>query len=216
MKVDPYEQLNPKQALIWRIVHINNLTEILKKGLPSRNSPIQITNYTPLGSSEIIEKRANRTVPLSLGGTLSDYVPFYFTPFSPMMYNIHTGKGVKQYSNDELIILVSSLRKIEQQNIQYVFTDRHPLCELAKYYNHLDELSKIDWQSLQYRDFKRDYQDPGKTDRYQAEALVYKHLPIDCLEAIICYTDKLKLQIDKMVSEAGVNVKVVTRSRWYF
>ena len=40
-------------------------------------------------------------------------------------------------------------------------------------------LDRIDWAILRSRDFKRDPEDPGKFERYQAEALIYKYLPID-------------------------------------
>ncbi|WP_371329131.1 DarT ssDNA thymidine ADP-ribosyltransferase family protein [Collimonas sp. OK607] len=40
------------------------------------------------------------------------------------------------------------------------------------------QLREIDWPLLQRRDFKRDADDPRKMERYQAEALLYRHLPI--------------------------------------
>ncbi|MEO1609407.1 MAG: DarT ssDNA thymidine ADP-ribosyltransferase family protein [Pseudomonadota bacterium] len=55
-------------------------------------------------------KRKHRNVPCIPGGTLSDYVPFYFTPFTPMLYNIKTRYGgVSQNPMEDIIILVSSL-----------------------------------------------------------------------------------------------------------
>ena len=48
-------------------------------------------------------------MPIHPGGTLSDYVPFYFTPFSPMAYNIHTGLGVNRINWRDIVVLVASL-----------------------------------------------------------------------------------------------------------
>ncbi len=60
------------------------------------------------------------------GGTLSDYIPFYFTPFSMMMYNIKTGYGsVRQFPNSEIVIMVSSLRGLAEGGVSAVFSDRH-------------------------------------------------------------------------------------------
>lgn len=55
------------------------------------------------------------------GGTLSDYVPFYFTPCSPMLYNIKTGyNGVpKQEAMEEIVLLVASLRKLAEAQKRY-------------------------------------------------------------------------------------------------
>ena len=69
----------------------------------------QISHYR---NPELIDKRSRRVVEVGPGGTLSDYVPFYFTPFSIMMYNIKTGfGGVPRVANEEIVILVSSLSR---------------------------------------------------------------------------------------------------------
>ena len=100
--------LNPEKALIFRIVHVANVPWILEHGgLHCRNSPEQDPDYVNIGSVELIEKRSRRVVPIPPGGTLSDYVPFYFTPFSMMMYKIKTGHGgITQRKNRDIVIFV--------------------------------------------------------------------------------------------------------------
>lgn len=96
-KLYNYSQtLNPQKALIWRIVHRNNISWILDNGLYCGNSPVQSPNWEAIGSSELIQKRETHPVPISPFGSLNDYVPFYFTPFSPMLLNIKSGRGVIQ------------------------------------------------------------------------------------------------------------------------
>ncbi len=90
---DHYPNLNPEKALIWRIVHRDNLSWILENGLYCGNGGLQAPGWVNIGNPELIDKRANHPVPLQPGGFLNDYVPFYFTPFSPMLRNIHTGWG---------------------------------------------------------------------------------------------------------------------------
>src|SRR5687768_4190447 len=86
--------LNPEKALIFRIVHIDNVRWILKNGgLYCRNSGKRDPKYVNIGDPELIQKRAVRTIPIPPGGTFSDYVAFYFTPFSVMAYKIKTGHG---------------------------------------------------------------------------------------------------------------------------
>jgi len=104
-------------------------------GLHSPNSAIQNPNYVPIGNPDIIGKRAFRIVPLPPGGVLNDYVPFYFTPFSPMMYNIHTGIGVPQRPNTDIIILVARLNKMQECGLPFVFTNAHAILEWTEYYN---------------------------------------------------------------------------------
>ena len=182
-----YPNLNSEKALIWRIVHRDNLPWLMDNGVHCRNSGSQDPHYVNIGNAELIDKRAHRVVPIGPGGTLSDYVPFYFTPFSPMMFNIKTGYGgIKKRANDEIAILVSSLREVHQLGLQFVFTDRHAYPPLAQYFNDLAQLAAIDWLLLQRRDFQRDPDDPVKVERYQAEALVHHHLPIAALSGVIC------------------------------
>src|SRR3546814_15505899 len=88
--------------------------------------------------------------------SLSDYVPFYFTPFSAMMYNILSGRNVHQRESDEIVILVSSIRHIERLGLPYVFTDSHAYYQWANYYSDPRDLPRLDWDLLQRRDFTRD------------------------------------------------------------
>lgn len=72
-----YPNLNPEKALIWRIVHCDNLPWILDNGLHCANSPTQAPAYITIGNAGLITRRTHREVPIAPGGTLADYVPFY-------------------------------------------------------------------------------------------------------------------------------------------
>jgi len=110
-----YPNLNPEKALIWRIVHRDNLPWILDNGLHCGNSGVKSANWVHIGNPELTDKRATHPVPLPPGGFLNDYVPFYFTPFSVMMRNIHTGwGGITKRPNEEIVILVSSMHKLKE------------------------------------------------------------------------------------------------------
>lgn len=90
------------------------------------------SNLRQIGNPELIAKRAYRTVPVSPGGTLSDYIPFYFTPCPPMLLNIKTGyQGLPRIPMPEVAILVSSLHRVVQQGVAFVFLDRHAYLQTA-------------------------------------------------------------------------------------
>ena len=211
-----YSRLNPEKALIWRIVHRDNLPWILDNGLHCANSDVQAPQYVNIGNADLIDKRRSRHVPIAPEGVLADYVPFYFTPFSVMMKNIHSGWSVQQRSNDEIVILVSSLYRVEQLGLPFVFTNAHAYPDWTNYYSDLASLGEIDWPILQRRDFKRDPDDPRKMERYQAEALIHHHLPITGLLGIMCYTDAMKERIEQDVAARGLTLPVHARPGWYF
>lgn len=212
-----FPSLNREKALIWRIVHRDNLPWILNNGLCCGNSQVHSPNWVNIGNPELIDKRARHPVPLPPGGDLNDYVPFYFTPFSVMMRNIHTGwGGIIKRPNDEIVILVSSMMHIHQKGLKYLFTDSHAYYRWATFFSDLTDLDKIDWPLLQRRDFKRDPDDPAKFERYQAEALIYQHCPIDGLIGVVCYTEEVQKSIEKRVDERGLNLQIYARPGWYF
>lgn len=212
-----YPSLNPDKALIWRIVHRDNLPWILDCGLHCGNSNARAPNWVSIGNPELIDKRATHPVPLPPGGFLNDYVPFYFTPFSVMMKNIHSGRsGIKHRPNEEIVILVSSLHRVDQLGLPYLFTDSHAYYRWANFYRDLADLDKIDWPLLQQRNFKRNPDDPAQFERYQAEALIHQHLPINALLGIVCYTEQLKSNIEQQVQARGLALQVYARTEWYF
>jgi hypothetical protein len=212
-----YTKLNPTKALIWRIVHRDNMPWILDNGLHCGNSQVKAANWVHIGNAELIDKRAQHPVPLPPGGFLNDYVPFYFTPFSVMMRNICSGRGgVQQRANEEILILVSSLPHVAGQGLPFLFTDSHAYYRWANYYGDLTHLGKVDWNLLQARDFKRDPDDPAKFERYQAEALVHQHCPVSGLVGIMCFSEAVKMQVEAQVQARGLNLPVFSRPGWYF
>jgi ssDNA thymidine ADP-ribosyltransferase, DarT len=174
-------------------------------------------NFVQIGNPDLIGKRRDHPVDCPMGGTLSDYVPFYFTPKSPMLYNIKTGyNGIRQRSNDEIAIFVSSIHRLHERQIRYAFTDRHAYLAAANCYTDPAELENIDWKILQNHDFKRSADDLDKVERDQAEALVYRHLPVDALLGIACHSKPEKERLQEHVAERGLATKIVMRQDWYF
>jgi len=134
--VSRYQSLNPQKALIWRIVHRDNLAWILDNGLHCSTSDERAPDWVSIGNPELIDKRASHRVPLPPGGVLNDYIPFYFTPFSPMLRNIHTGwGGIPKRENEEIVMLVSSLHHVAAHGHPVLFTDSHAYYQWTNFYS---------------------------------------------------------------------------------
>lgn len=209
--------LAPDKARIFRITHIKNLPWILRNGLHCPSSDNRDPDFIAIGHPEIIGKRTSKRIPIPPDGVLEDYVPFYFTPCSVMLYNIVTGyNGVTPRGRDDVIVLVSSLERLRDNGVQFVFTDRHALVAYAEFFADVSALDKIDWELLRARDFMRSDSDPGKVERYQAETLAHQHVPLEAILGIACYSETSKMQVLMMLQEAGVELKVAVMRDWFF
>ena len=209
--------LTPEKGLIFRITHRDNIPWVLDHGLHCRSSKKVDPNFVQIGNPDLIDKRQDHPVACPIGGTLSDYVPFYFTPKSPMLYNIKTGyNGIRQRSNDEIVMFVSSIHVLHKKEIRYTFTDRHAYLAMASFYTDPADLKSIDWKILRNHDFKRSADDLDKVERYQAEALAYRHLPVDALLGIACHSNSEKDRLEGQLADRDLVMKVVVKPNWYF
>ena len=208
--------LTQEKALIFRIAHRDNVPWIMANGMSCRNSTIRDPGFVAIGNAELIDKRHYRLVPCSPHGTLSDYVPFYFTPITPMFLNIKTGfNGVRQRTLDEIVIFVSSLHKLRAGAVPFLFTDRHAYLAAAQFSDDLRMLGWIDWDLLRRRDFRKDPEDPAKVERYQAEALIHQHLPASVIMGIVCYNSSVADWVQSEASAQRRAIKVIAKSEWY-
>jgi ssDNA thymidine ADP-ribosyltransferase, DarT len=211
------QSINAESANIFRIMHRSNVPWILDHGLHCKRASKLDSDFVEIGNPDLIQKRTDRLISIPPGGALSDYLPFYFTPFSPMMYNIYTGYGgITKRSNHEIVIFKASLRRLHADGIRFVFSDRHAFLAAAQFSSDLAELKRIDWLLLQNRDFKRDPDDPEKVERYQAEALIHRHLPLESLDGIVCFNEAAEADIKAEIAKRGLALKTAQRPGWFF
>jgi hypothetical protein len=211
------DTLGPDRALIFRITHRSNVPWILANGLCCSNGKTRDPNFVTIGNPDLIAKRTDHPVPIPPGGTLGDYIPFYFTPYSPMLLNIRTGYGgIRRRNNDEIAILVSSLPRLVELGVGFLFTDRHAYLRAARFSGDLSELDLVDWELLRARDFSRDPENPEKIERYQAEALVHRQMPPGGLLTVACFDDQAQASIAAAAAALDLEIDIVIRRGWYF
>ncbi len=210
--------LTAARGLLFRITHVANLPWLLRHGLHAARGQLADPGFVAIGNPDLIDKRTRRAVPLPPGGMLSDYVPFYFTPKSPMLYNIKTGyNGITKRSNDDIAILVSSCQQMTVGGVTMLYTDRHAYTMTAAWTADMDDLATlIDWDILRRHDFARNDAYPDKMERYQAEALAHRHVPPAALLGIGCVSDRVRSAIEEAVQISDAAVQVFSRPGWYF
>jgi hypothetical protein len=53
-------------------------------------------------------------------------------------------------------------------------------------------------------------------ERYQAETLVHRHLPVDSLLGIACYNRRERDRVDLLAKGGGLGLRVISQPGWYF
>lgn len=96
----------PSRIHVYRLVHHANVRHMLHHGLCHRGHPDFDPHYVNIGNTDIITKRVAESVGLEGYGDLVEYVPFYFSGKTPMLYNIKTGYGVPQLPQRDLVYIV--------------------------------------------------------------------------------------------------------------
>lgn len=207
-----------KKIGIFRIIPIENLESDLQNGLFARNSASYDVMRKDIGNKEIIEERNNRVVKCFPGTVVNDYVPFYFSVRTPMLYNIKTGKGVPMRFQKDIVYLCGKLIDFANDEFQWCFTDGNAAKKITRFFNNISDLDRIDWRSIISTDFRTDNAD-GDEDRIRkkhAEFLVKDHVPTNRVKAIAVFSQQVKLEVEKIVENCTLKIPVIVKPDFYF
>jgi hypothetical protein len=156
-------------------------------------------------------------VEISPGGTLGDYVPFYFATCSPMLLAYKDGCVTGRPENqDDIIYLVTSAEYIAGRGLTFVFTDGHPLTEPKAFFNKLGDLSEVDFSIMPGRYWFDTNTHPDRKRRRQAEFLIHRHFAWTDVRAIGVRTDAAKQRVEDMMRDTSHKPPCVIRPTWYY
>jgi hypothetical protein len=160
----------PAEIWLYRITHIANLEHDLLHGLHTANSPKANPDYLQIGDSTLITYRKDMAAPDPPGGTLADYIPFYFGPRSPMLYQIASGwEDIEKHPQDNIIYYISSIDQIRSARLKYFFTDGHGRSRTSTAYTDDKDLQKLDWDAIYATNWRSDETDLRRKEKKQAE-----------------------------------------------
>ncbi len=193
---------------LYKMTHIDNVAHMLTKGITHKNSANANPLFTPIGDPSLISTR--RSFVLNNGRLLGEYIPFYFGMRTPMLYVIQKGfNGVTPTPAEEIIYCVSSVQKIVDAGLDFVFTDGHAVDSFSAQYTLEDLLNineLIDWDAVKAKDWKSDT-DLDLKRRKQAEFLVSGDLPYRLLLGFMVYNDHAKNRLLAMgVPEKQIHI----------
>ena len=168
---------------IYRMTHIGNLASAMQDGAIYCSS-----HYPPdapfvsIHNTDVQAKRACVFIPFQFGLTLCDCVPFYFGVLTPMLL-------VNKAHQDEIIYFITTVQAVAAAGCRFAFTDGHALMRISEWYNTLEDLKRLDWESIHRQYWGRNVDPTGEYMRKkQAEFLVYNSLDWSLIEKIAVRT----------------------------
>jgi hypothetical protein len=205
---------------IYHITHVANFPSILADGglWCDRLRARRAAGAVSIAHQHIKERRAKRRVPVAAGGTLADYVPFYFAPRSPMLFTISRG-NVQGYTEGQrpIVYLVSTVETAVALNKPWTFTDGHAEMEISQFFADLKQLSKVvDWNVMQAQYWNDTREDNDRRRRRQAEFLVYEFFPWAAVSRIGVHSNTIKRQVEFALQSIDHKPEVVVEADWYY
>lgn len=199
---------------LYRMTHIENIPHILKFGITHVNSNNASSNFVPIGDNSIIATRNNFI--LTNGRRLGEYIPFYFSNRTPMLYVIQKGYNmVEPTPAEKIVYCVTSVSKIIELNLEFIFTDGHAIDGFSSQYTvaDIDNIEQlIDWKAVKTKYWKNE-NDLDLKRRKEAEFLVLGDIPYESFLGFIVFNQETKTQ---MVCY-GVNDSIIhIKPEYYF
>ena len=212
MTVNPPPQPTP----IYRLVHVDCLPTLLTRGVlhAPNHTPNDGLGYRTIHDVNVQANRRVKQVSCGPGGTIHDYLPFYFGSRSVMLLNLKSGR-VAGYNEGQapLVYLASTAQTVAAAGLQYVFTDGHGLATFTEWFDDLAKLDAVDWSLLKEKYWNDTPQDNDRQRRKQAEFLVWQSLPWDLIGGVGVLDPVMKQRVEGIIQQfplrKQVGVKVV-------
>nr|WP_315198989.1 DUF4433 domain-containing protein [uncultured Aquabacterium sp.] len=211
----------PQPTPIYRLVHVDNLAALLARG--RLHAPLHVPDdglpYRTIHDTEVQANRRIKEVPCGPGGTVHDYLPFYFGPLSVMLLKLKSGQ-VDGYAEGQepLVYLRTSVQAVMQAGCPFVFTDGHGLAKFTRWFDEPAHLDAIDWPLVRDRFWADTLDDNDRKRRKQAEFLVWQGLDWDVLDGIGVLNAGMQQRVQGIISGYPERKQVpvhVTRHLYY-
>ncbi len=203
---------------VYHITHIENLASIAEDGKLQCDNSCSTSGIEPVSIAyrDLKAKRSGWKITVARGGTLADYVPFYYAPRSPMLYAIDGGY-VAGYSGGqaEVAHLVFNAHEIARVG-EFVITDGHAATTLSNQFDDLARLDQIDWQIMPEKYWRDTDEDGDRKRRRQAEFLVLNSVPFSAVRQIGVMTGAVADLVREELADAQHQPPVVVRPDWYY
>lgn len=205
---------NLSKIYLFRMTHIENIPHILQYGITHSKSKHSNKNYLPIGDESLILSRTSLVLPN--GKALGDYIPFYFGYRMPMLYVIQKGfNSVKATPVENIVYCISTVARIIDLNLEFVFTNGHAIDKFSSIYSQKDIEgieNIIDRKAIESKYWK-DENDLDLKRRKEAEFLIADDIPTLAIAGYCVYNENAKGILVKF----GIEEKqIAVRPHYYF
>ncbi len=220
----------PNPVRLFHITAIGNLQAICRaSALLSKNQGAATgLAYQNIAHGGAQGARAARLLPNPPGGTVHDFVPFYFAPRSPMLSAVHNGKVAGcDLRQQDIVHLETTVDRVTANEASFVFYDRNATLAYSKPYIDLTHLDAVAWDLItevpRLDGFCKYFQNRHQEERYvdrmerrMAEFLVKGHVPLQHFTRVgVCNAEQAQV-VQALLQAEGVPLPVEVKTDWYF
>jgi hypothetical protein len=202
------------KTYLFRITHIENIPHILQNGITHSSSANSNPDFVPIGDGSLIATR-NKYLLIN-GRRLGEYIPFYFGVRTPMLYVVQKGFNmVAPTPAENIIYCVSSVQKIIDLKLDFVFTDGHAVDGFSSQYTavNIQNIDAILDKNAINAKYWRDENDLDRKRRKEAEFLVLGDIANEAILGYLTYNENAKKRVINFGADAS-NVHI--KSDYYF
>ena len=196
------------------MTHIENIPHIIKHGITHFSSYNANPDFVSIGDRTLISTRNDFL--LNNGRRLGEYIPFYFGIRTPMLYVVQNGFNmVNPTPAENIVYCITSVQKIIDQQLDFVFTNGHAVDSFSTQYTPVDiiNLDNIVDRTAVMAKYWRDENDLDLKRRKEAEFLVLGDIFTEgILGFLVCNQNAQNRMIGFGVDTEKVHIK----SAFYF
>jgi hypothetical protein len=136
-----------------------------------------------------------------------------------MLFQLHTGWNIDYREGQEpLIYLMSTAQRIRQNGARFVFSDGHGIASFTRWFDDLEDLDKLDWDTIYANIWKDTVDDMDRQRRKQAEFLVHRQCDWGLIEKIAVINDRMKARVEEIITDFPESARplVLTKPEWYY
>ncbi len=212
--------VGPPNPCVFHFTHVDNVPSLIMSGALLADCLLRETQcvLAEIGNPDIKARRRAVQVPVGPGGVVGDYVPFYFAPQSPMLFQVAGQQALAGSKiQDQLIYLVSRLSRLQALS-PLVVTDRNAARLTADFSVVNGDLGDlVDWSLMRAQYWNDTETELDRKERRMAELLVHERVPLDAMVGLVTRCDDTAVRLRQHVSGSVLGeLPLLSYRDWYF